>query len=149
MKAVVRERFGSPDVLQIREIEMPEVADDGVLIRVHASSVNPADWYAMAGRPYIGRMAMGLRKPKSSRMGTDFAGRVEAVGTAVTQFRPGDEVFGMKTGALAEYITVAEDKLAPKPASLTFEEAAAVPVAAITALQALRDKGRVGRSRRF
>lgn len=143
MKAVVRERFGSPDVLQIREIEMPEVADDGVLIRVHASSVNPADWYAMAGRPYIGRMAMGLRKPKSSRMGTDFAGRVEAVGTAVTQFRPGDEVFGMKTGALAEYITVAEDKLAPKPASLTFEEAAAVPVAAITALQALRDKGRV------
>lgn len=118
MKAIVRERFGSPGVLEIREIEKPKVTDEGVLIRVHASSLNPADWYEMAGRPYIARaIEVGLRKPKSIRLGTDFAGRVEAVGTGVTQFRPGDEVFGMKTGALAEYITVAESKLAPKPAN--------------------------------
>lgn len=145
MRAIVRDRFGSPeDVLQLREIDVPEVGDDGVLVRVHATSVNPVDWYTVAGRPLIGRlMGMGLRKPKSNRVGDDFAGRVEAVGAGATQFRPGDEVYGAKSGAFAEYVAVEETRLAAKPANLTFEQAAAVPVAALTALQALRDKGGV------
>jgi NADPH:quinone reductase-like Zn-dependent oxidoreductase len=141
MRAIVYDRYGSPE---LREIEQPDVADDGVLIRVHASSVNPVDWYGMVGRPYISRlMGVGLRKPKSNVLGSDLAGRVEAVGGSVTQFRPGEEVFGAKTGAFAEYVSVAPDRLVPKPANLTFEQAAAVPIAALTALQALRDKGGV------
>ena len=140
MKAIVYDRYGSPE---LREIDRPDVADDGVLIRVHASSVNPADWYAMTGRPYIARPAVGLRKPRHNVLGTDVAGRVEAVGGSVTQLRPGDEVFGAGTGAYAEYLSAPANRLVPKPANLTFEQAAAVPVAALTALQALRDKGRV------
>jgi len=122
MKAILCDRYGSPE---FREMEQPDVADDGVLIRVHASSVNPADWYAMTGRPYIARPAVGLRKPKRNVLGTDVAGRVEAVGSSVMQFRPGDEVFGAGTGAYAEYVSVAADGLVPKPANLTFEQAAA------------------------
>ena len=140
MKAIVYDRYGSPE---LREIDRPDVADDGVLIRVHASSVNPADWYAMTGRPYIARPAVGLRRPRHNVLGTDVAGRVEAVGGSVTQLRPGDEVFGAGTGAYAEYLSAPANRLVPKPANLTFEQAAAVPVAALTALQALRDKGRV------
>jgi len=142
MRAVIRTSFGSPDVLEIQEIEKPVPADDELLVRVHAASVNPADWYGMTGTPYVGRVEMGLRKPKSERLGVDFAGTVEAVGKDVTQFRPGDEVFGGRNGAFAEYVCVREDRaVVSKPANVTFEEAAAVPIAAITALQGLRDKG--------
>jgi NADPH:quinone reductase-like Zn-dependent oxidoreductase len=144
MKAIVRKTYGSPDVLELQEIEKPDVADDEVLVRVRATSVNPADWYILMGMPYAGRAAMGLRKPKSDRLGADFAGTVEAVGRDVTQFQVGDEVFGGKNGAFAEYVCVREDRaVAPKPANVTFEEAAAVPIAAITALQGLRDKGQI------
>jgi NADPH:quinone reductase-like Zn-dependent oxidoreductase len=142
MKAVVRNRYGSTDVLELQEVDRPELADDGVLVRVRAASINPADWYGMTGTPYIGRPSMGLRKPKQHVLGVDFAGTVEAVGKDITQFRPGDEVFGGRSGALAEYVSVRVG-VAPKPANLTFEEAAAVPVAALTALQGLRDKGQV------
>ena len=104
MKAAVRDRFGSHDVVELREIDRPTAADDEVLVRVRAASVNPADWYGMTGTPYLGRVEMGLRKPKSNRLGVDFAGQVEAVGKDVTQFRPGDEAFGGRSGALAEYV---------------------------------------------
>jgi NADPH:quinone reductase-like Zn-dependent oxidoreductase len=143
MKAAMRDTYGSPDVVvELREIEKPVPADDEVLVRVRAASLNLSDWYEVTGRPYVGRVAMGLRRPKESRLGTDYAGTVEAVGKDVTQFRPGDEVFGGRTGALAEYVTPKADRaIVPKPANVTFEEAAAVPVAALTALQGLRDKG--------
>jgi NADPH:quinone reductase-like Zn-dependent oxidoreductase len=142
MKAAVRDRYGSPDVVEIREIDKPAPTDDEVPVRVHAASLNLADWYEVSGRPYVGRAQMGLRKPKSNRLGVDYAGTVEAVGKNVTEFRPGDEVFGGRNGAYAEYVSARADRgIAPKPANLTFEEAAAVPVAAITALQGLRDKG--------
>jgi len=140
MKAVVRARYGSPDVLELREIEKPALADDGVVVRVRAASVNRLDWYTMSG-PLIARPTMGLLRPKSPLLGTDFAGTVEEVGRDVTGFRPGDEVFGGRSGAYAEYVCARS--LALKPANLTFEEAAAVPVAALTALQGLRDKGRL------
>jgi NADPH:quinone reductase-like Zn-dependent oxidoreductase len=140
MKAVVVDSYGSPDVLQLREIEQPEVVDDGVLVRVRATSVNPADWYGMRGVPYVGRAMMGLLKPKTDRLGVDFAGTVEAVGKDVVKLRPGDEVFGGRSGAFAEYVCVRVGVVS-KPANLTFEQAAAVPVAALTALQGLRDKG--------
>jgi NADPH:quinone reductase-like Zn-dependent oxidoreductase len=142
MKAVVRNRYGAEEVLELQEIDKPDLTDDGVLVRVRAASINPADWYGMTGTPYVGRTQMGLRKPKEQALGIDFAGTVEAVGKDITQFRPGDEVFGGRTGALAEYVSV-KNAVAPKPANLTFEEAAAVPVAALTALQGLRDKGQV------
>jgi NADPH:quinone reductase-like Zn-dependent oxidoreductase len=142
MKAIVQDGFGAPEVLELREIEEPGVGDGDVLVRVQAASVNPADWYAMTGAPYVARAQMGLRKPKE-RLGRDLAGVVAAVGGNVTRFRPGDEVFGAGTGTLAEYVAVSEDGLVPKPASLSFEQAAAVPVAGLTALQGLRDKGRV------
>jgi NADPH:quinone reductase-like Zn-dependent oxidoreductase len=141
MRAVVHNTYGSPDVLELQEIEKPDVTDDGVLVRVHAASVNRVDWYALTGTPWVGRAAMGLRKPKSPQLNADFAGTVEAVGKEVTQFRPGDEVFG-RGGAFAEYMH-AGAAVALKPANLTFEEAAAVPLAALTALQALRDKGQI------
>jgi NADPH:quinone reductase-like Zn-dependent oxidoreductase len=147
MKAVVYQTYGSPDVLEVQEIEKPALTDDGVLVRVNAASINPADWYAMTGTPYIARPSMGLRHPKSNRLGVDFAGTVEAVGKSVTEFRPGDEVFGGRSGALAEYVS-ARLAVAPKPATLTFEQAAAVPVAALTALQGLRDKGQVERGQK-
>ena len=119
---------------------MPDLVDEGVLVRVRAASINPADWYGLTGRPWVARAELGLRGPKTDRLGVDFAGTVEAVGKDVTQFRPGDEVFGGKSGALAEYICV-RDAVALKPANVTPEQAAAVPVAAVTALQGLRDKG--------
>jgi NADPH:quinone reductase-like Zn-dependent oxidoreductase len=144
MKAAVRERFGPPDVVEIRELEKPVPADDEVLVRVRASSLNLGDWYAVQGRPWVGRTSMGLRTPKDDRLGTDYAGVVEAVGKDVNGFQPGDEVFGGRTGAFAEYVAAkAERSIVAKPATASFEEAAAVPVAALTALQALRDKGKV------
>jgi NADPH:quinone reductase-like Zn-dependent oxidoreductase len=144
MRTVVLDSFGSPDVLQLRELEKPTPADDEVLVRVRAASVNPADWYGIAGRPWIARPAVGLFKPKESRVGVDFAGTVEAVGKDVTQFQPGVDVFGGRTGAFAEYVCVREERaIVPKPAKATFEEAAAVPIAALTALQGLRDKGQL------
>jgi NADPH:quinone reductase-like Zn-dependent oxidoreductase len=142
MRAIIHNRYGSPDVVELREVDKPDLADDSVLVRVRAASVNPADWYGMTGRPYVARVLGGLRKPKSNRLGVDFAGTVEAVGRDVTHVRPGDEVFGGRSGALAEYVSV-RDAVVAKPANLTFEEAAAVPVAAITALQGLRDKGQL------
>lgn len=143
MKAIVCPRYGSPDVLELKEIDLPVAEDDQVLVRVHAASVNPLDWHRMRGQPYIMRAGEGRTRPKSPGLGADLAGTVEAVGGNVTHVRPGDEVFGMSQRTLAEYVCVSEQGLAPKPANLTFEQAAAVPVAAITALQGLRDKGRI------
>jgi NADPH:quinone reductase-like Zn-dependent oxidoreductase len=144
MKAIVYCDYGSPDVLKFEDVEKPVPGDDQVLIRVRAASVNPLDWHRMRGTPYIGRTEMGLRKPKVTRLGVDFAGTVESVGRNVTQFKPGDEVFGGRTGAFAEYVSVREDRaVVLKPPNLTFEQAAAVPVAALTALQGLRDKGKL------
>ncbi len=143
MKAIIYNRYGSPDVLELKDIDMPVVTDDGVLVRVRASSVNPLDWHSMTGTPYLVRMGGGLRRPKDNRLGADFAGTVEAVGRDVTTFQPGDEVFGACAGAFAEYVCARQDRMVIKPANLTFEQAAAVPVAALTALQGLRDKGRI------
>jgi NADPH:quinone reductase-like Zn-dependent oxidoreductase len=142
MRAAVRDRYVSPEGVEVREIDRPVPGDEEVLVRVRAASLNLGDWYAVTGRPWVGRISMGLRRPKERLLGTDYAGTVEAVGKSVTQFRPGDEVFGGRTGALAEYISGRADRaMVLKPANVTFEEAAAVPVAAITALQGLRDKG--------
>jgi NADPH:quinone reductase-like Zn-dependent oxidoreductase len=144
MKAFVYDEYGSPDVLELRDIESPVVTDDDVLVRVHAASVNPVDWHTMTGTPYLVRLESGLRKPKRKVLGVDFAGTVEAIGRNVKQFQPGDEVFGAKSGAFAEYVSVREDRaVGQKPANVTFEQAAAVPVAAISALQGLRDKGKI------
>jgi len=149
MKAIVRERYGSPDVLRLRDIDRPVIDDDGVLVRVRAASINAYDWHMMRGSPSLVRLMAGLRKPKSSAMGVDLAGEVEAVGKNVTEFRPGDEVFGQRVGALAEYVRgTAMSFLVPKPTGLTFEQAAAVPMAASTALQGLRDKGQIKPSQR-
>ena len=139
MKAVVHHRYGSADALELVEVDRPSPADDEVLVRVRAASVNPADWYSMTGL-LIGRTQTGLRKPKSPRLGVDMAGVVETVGAAVTEFQAGDDVYGGRTGAFAEFVCV-RNAVAPKPDRLTFEQAAAIPVAAITALQGLRDKG--------
>jgi len=146
MKAIVRSKYGSPDVLELREIEKPAVEDDHVLVRVQAASVNAGDWHSMRGKPYIIRLMLGgLFKPrtKNAVLGGDLAGRVEAVGGNVTEFQPGDEVFGMSIRTFAEYVSVRRVGIVRKPANLTFEQAAAVPVAAITALQGLRDKGHI------
>jgi NADPH:quinone reductase-like Zn-dependent oxidoreductase len=145
MKAIVYHDFGSPDVLRLEEIDRPVPDDDQMLVKVRAASVNPLDWHFMEGTPYFGRLAsFGLLAPKVTRLGTDFAGTVEAVGKNITQFKPGDEVFGGRTGSFAEYVCVRQDRaVALKPANLTFEQAAAAPIAALTALQALRDKGHV------
>jgi NADPH:quinone reductase-like Zn-dependent oxidoreductase len=146
MRAAVRDRFGAPsEVVEVRDVEKPVPTEDEVLVRVHAASLNFGDWYAVEGRPWIGRPSMGLRTPKSERLGTDYAGVVEVVGANVTDFRPGDEVFGGRSGALAEYVAARADRaIVSKPANVSFEEAAAVPVAALTALQGLRDHGHVG-----
>ncbi len=144
MKAIVIEKYGSPDVLQFKEVERPTPNDNQVLVRVQAASANPLDWHLMRGEPFIARlMGTGLLKPKSSRVGADVAGRVEAVGKDVTLFKPGDEVFGTCNGSFAEYACAREDRLALKPANVSFEEAAAIPVAATTALQGLRNKGQI------
>src|SRR5260370_5646471 len=140
MKAIVRAQYGPPDVLQFTEVEKPAPKDNEVLIKLYAASVNPLDLFTLRGAPLI-RSMPGLRKPKDTRIGVDLAGQVEAVGRNVMQFKPGDQVFGVGRGAFAEYACTTEDKLALKPANLSFEEAAALPVAAITALQGLRDKG--------
>jgi len=143
MKAIVYRNYGSPDVLKYEEIEKPTAGDDEVLIKVRAASVNPADWHFMRGTSYILRILTGLRKPKDTPLGRDVAGQVEAVGRNVTQFKPGDEVFGICHGAFAEYVCTSESALVIKPDNVTFEQAASVPVAAFTALQGLRDKGRI------
>lgn len=143
MKAIVHDKYGSPEVLELREIAEPQIADHDVLIRVRAAGVNVADWAIMSGLPYIARPVYGLPKPKNRVRGIDVAGVVEAVGTGVTRFRPGDEVFGWCAGSFADYAAAPEDTLALKPANISFEEAAAIPMAGSVALQALRDHGKV------
>jgi NADPH:quinone reductase-like Zn-dependent oxidoreductase len=140
MKAAVRSRFGSPEVISVEEVEEPSLTPDGMLVRVRAASPNRADWYAMTGKPYLARVQMGLFKPKASRFGGDFSGTVEAVGPEITDFRPGDHVFGGKLGAFAERLVVSR-AVAHKPDSMSFEEAATLPTAGVTALQAIRDRG--------
>jgi NADPH:quinone reductase-like Zn-dependent oxidoreductase len=142
MKAIVHTKYGPPDVLQFKEVEKPSPKDGEILVKVHAASVNTLD-LALRG-PFLARIITGrLLKPKDQRLGVDLAGRVEAVGSTVTQFQPGDEVFGRGLGAFAEYVCVREDAVVLKPTTMTFEAAAAVPVAALTALQGLRDKGQI------
>jgi len=146
MEAIVQDAYGSPDVLELRDIDRPEITEVEVLVRARAAGVNPGDWAIMGGLPYIARPVYGMRKPMNAVRGTDVAGTVEAVGTGVTRFQPGDEVFGWCSelgGAFAEYASASEDALALKPANLTFEQAAAVPMAGLVALQALRDHGGV------
>ena len=144
MKAIVYRCYGSTDVLEFVDVEKPAPADNEVLVKVQAASVNPLDWHYMRGSPYIMRLGRGIGTPKDSRLGVDFAGTVEAVGENVTRFKPGDEVFGGRNGAFAEYVIVPEDRaIVLKPANVTFEQAASVPIAGLTALQALRDKGRL------
>jgi NADPH:quinone reductase-like Zn-dependent oxidoreductase len=144
MKAIVHCDYGSSGVLRLEDVERSVPGDDEVLVRVRAASVNPLDWHYMRGTPYLGRLEMGLRKPKAVRLGVDFAGTVESVGRNVTQLKPGDDVFGGRTGAFAEYLAVRADRaVVVKPPGLTFEEAATMPIAAITALQGLRDRGKL------
>jgi NADPH:quinone reductase-like Zn-dependent oxidoreductase len=147
MKAIVYTEYGSPDVLQLKEVEKPSPKENEVLVKVYASSLNAADWHLMRAEPFLARLENGLQKPRNTRLGVDIAGRVEAIGDKVTQFRPGDEVFGEKfetgLGGFAEYASVPEKALALKPTSISFEAAAAVPLAALTALQGLRTKGQI------
>jgi NADPH:quinone reductase-like Zn-dependent oxidoreductase len=143
MKAIVYHKYGSSDVLKLEEIHKPTVEDDEVLVKIQAASVNPYDWHFMRGEPYLMRLMAGLRVPKRNGLGVDYSGQVEAVGKDVTQFQPGDEVFGMCDGAFAECLCVPEIEAALKPTNLTFEQAAAVPLAALTALQGLRDTGQL------
>jgi NADPH:quinone reductase-like Zn-dependent oxidoreductase len=144
MKAIVQDTYGETDVLKLRDIDKPEIADDEVLVRVHAAGVDRGVWHLMTGLAYPIRLAgYGLWAPKTPVPGMDLAGVVEAVGNDVTRFRPGDEVFGIGKGAYAEYARAPENKLAPKPANLSFEQAAVVAISGSTALQAVRDKGRV------
>jgi NADPH:quinone reductase-like Zn-dependent oxidoreductase len=145
MKAIVQERFGPPDVLRLAEIEPPEIGADDMLVRVHAAAVNPYDWHILRGDPLIARLmgGVGLTRPKARVAGIDAAGRVEAVGANVHGLRPGDEVLGFCPGAFAEYARAEADKVVPKPAMLSFEQAAAVPMAATTALRGIRDVGEV------
>jgi NADPH:quinone reductase-like Zn-dependent oxidoreductase len=144
MKAIVRNKYGSPDVLKLCEIDKPKPKDNQVLVEIHAASVNPLDWHVLRGKPFLVRlMGFGLLKPKQQILGADIAGRVEAVGKDVTQFRIGDEIIGSGLGGFAEYACYRESRLVTKPATITFEQAAAVPVAGITALQGLRDHGRI------
>lgn len=142
MQAIVQDKYGSAAVLQLRDVPQPVIGDDEVLIRVRAASVHAGDWHLMTGEPYLMRvLGFGLRGPKARVRGMDAAGTVESVGKNVTQFRPGDEIFGTCRGAFAEYAVAREATLAPKPASLTFEQAAAVPTSACVALKALRAGG--------
>lgn len=147
MKAIVCPKYGSPDVLELREVEKPTPGDNEVLIKVHAAAVNAADWHLMRGDPFLARISIGLLKPKYKILGADVAGRVETVGKNVNQFKPGDEVFGdlfeSGCGAYAEYACARENGLVLKPSNVTFEQAASVPLAAVTALQALRDNGKI------
>ena len=136
MQAIVQDTYGTASVLATRDIDMPTIADDEVLIRVRAAAVNPGDWAVMSGLPYIARPVYGLRRPKQPVRGTDVAGVVESVGSGVTRFQPGDEVFGWGRGSFATFAAAAEDVLLRKPADLTFEQAAAVPMSGLVALQA-------------
>ncbi len=145
MKAIVQYKYGPPDVLELLEADKPEVGHDDVLVRVEAVSVNPYDWHMMRGKPYLVRSQAGLLKPKAKIQGADMAGRIEEVGKNVTQFRAGDEVFGEVKQSFAEYVCVPADRIALKPTNLSFEQAAAVPLAGLTALQGIRDKGRTER----
>ncbi len=142
MKAIVYRCYGSPEVLKLEDVEKPTPGDDAVLVKVRAAAANPLDWHYMRGKPYVMRLSAGLGAPTDASMGVDFAGTVEAVGRRVTRFKPGDDVFGGRSGAFGEYVVVRETRaIALKPANVSFEQAAAVPIAAVTALQALRDKG--------
>src|SRR5215213_2008343 len=144
MKAIVRDTYGSPDLLELRDIAIPEISDDEVLVRVHAAGVGRDVWHVMTGLPYPIRLAgYGFRAPNNPVIGSDMAGVVEAVGKDVSRFQPGDEVFGIGKGSYAEYVCAQEDKLAPKPVNLTFEQAAVLAIMGSTALQALRDHGKV------
>jgi len=144
MKAIVYRCYGSPEVLEYADVKKPTPAEDEVLVKVHAASVNPLDWHYMRGSPYIMRLESGLGAPNDESMGVDFAGTVEAIGKNVKRFKPGDEVFGGRSGAFAEYVTVREDRaLVLKPTNMTFAQAASVVIGGITALQALRDKGKI------
>ncbi len=143
MKAIVYHNYGSPDVLKLEDIQKPEPKDNEVLVKVHAASANPLDWHLMRAEPFLARLENGLLKPKNTKLGADVAGRVEAVGSNITQFQVGDEVFGSCSGAFAEYVCASEALVVLKPAHTSFEAAAAVPVAALTALQGLRDKGQL------
>ena len=143
MKAIVQDTYGSADVLELRDIDKPMFGDEDVLVGVRAAGVNPGVWHLMAGQPYLVRAFSGLRKPRNRVAGQDVAGRVEAVGRDVTRFQPGDEVFGTCNGSFAEYACAREHKFVPKPASLSFEQAAAVPDSAVTALEGLRDVAKV------
>jgi NADPH:quinone reductase-like Zn-dependent oxidoreductase len=143
MLAILQDRYGPAEVLQLGRVERPVPGDDEVLVRVHAAGVDPGVWHLMTGLPYPIRLGYGLGKPKTRVRGRDVAGRVEAVGAKVTRFRPGDELFGTGEGTFAEYACVRQDRAVPKPANLSFEQAAAVPISALTALQGLRDAGKV------
>jgi NADPH:quinone reductase-like Zn-dependent oxidoreductase len=143
MKAIIFTRYGSPDVIQFKEVAQPPLEDERVLVKVYAASVNALDWHSLSGVPFLVRLADGLRKPKDPRLGADLAGRVEAIGSKVTQFQVGDEVFGRGWGTFAEYACPRESTIVLKPSNISFEAAAAVPVAALTALQALRDMGQI------
>jgi NADPH:quinone reductase-like Zn-dependent oxidoreductase len=143
MKAIAQDRYGPPDVLELRDFAKPTPGDNEVLVRVHAAAVNALDWHYMRGDPYVARPSMGFRGPKVRIRGRDFAGRVEAVGRGVERLRPGDEVFGEADGAFAEYVSAPDDAVDTKPANLTFEQAAAVPLAGATALMGLRDAAHV------
>jgi NADPH:quinone reductase-like Zn-dependent oxidoreductase len=143
MKAIINDRYSSPPSLELQDIEKPVLGDDSVLVRVHAASVNPADWRPLRGKPYLIRPMIGLRRPKQRIPGVDVAGIVEAVGKDVTQFQAGDEVFGARTGAFADYLCGVERNFVPKPAALTLEQAATIPIAGCTALQAMRDHGQL------
>jgi NADPH:quinone reductase-like Zn-dependent oxidoreductase len=144
MKAIVHRCYGSPDVIRYENIAKPVPADNEILVRVHAASINPLDWHYLEGTPYMVRLDGGLGKPANPRLGVDFSGTVESVGSAVTRFKPGEEVFGGKLGALAEYVAVREDRaIALKPPAVRHEQAAAVAIAALTALQGLRDEGHI------
>ena len=147
MKAIVYDEYGPPEVLRYADVEPPMIGDEDVLIRVRAASLNPLDWHFMRGTPYALRLKAGLKKPEKTRLGVDVAGRVEAIGRHVTRFKPGDEVFGAGEGAFAELASAHESALSRKPAGVTFEQAAAVPIAGVTALQGLRDKGGLQRGR--
>ena len=144
MKAIVFTKYGSPDVLELKEVEKPIPKENEILLRVHAVSINPYEWHKMRAEPFLVRLSDGLFSPKYTILGSDVAGRIEAIGKNVTQFKVGDEVFGTSNhGGLAEYVSVAEDKLVLKPANATFEEAATLSIAAMTALQGIRDDGQV------
>jgi NADPH:quinone reductase-like Zn-dependent oxidoreductase len=144
MTAVVRCDYGTADVLQLAQVEIPVPGDEEILVKVHAAAINPLDWHEMRGTPYLMRLGSGLRRPQDLRLGVDFAGTVEAVGAKVTRFKPGDAVFGGRSGALAQYLVVRQDRaVALKPESVTFEQAAGVGIAGTTALQGLRDAGRL------